>query len=111
MLPERMIAIQQDAVDLGACVVCGTRGWMIPNGEAELSEEDARITRREVLRLELALEAAKRIAGDRPVVVMLHYPPLSEEPAEIRIYRTDGSLWRTAVRIRPPARRGDPRGL
>ena len=78
MLPEGMSAIQHDAVDLGACVVCGTRGWMIPTGENALTEEDGRIYRRELLRLELALEAAKRTAGDRPILVMLHYPPLYE---------------------------------
>ena len=75
-LPEGMFALQQDALDLGDGVVCGTRGWMIPTEETPLKEADAKIYRRELQRLELALDAASRMAAGRPVIVMLHYPPL-----------------------------------
>lgn len=75
-LPGGMQAIQHDAVDIGAAVVCGTRGWTYPTAEAPLSPEDERIFNREMIRLELALEAAVKLARGRPVVVMLHYPPL-----------------------------------
>ncbi len=75
-LPPGMIALQHDAADLGDCVVCGTRGWSIPTAESPLSGEDDKIYRRELIRLELSLAAAERIAAGRPLVVMLHYPPL-----------------------------------
>ena len=75
MLPEGFFALQQDALDLGEAVVCGTRGWMIPTGDAPLEEHDLKIYRREVGRLEAALREAGKLAGQRPVVVMLHYPP------------------------------------
>ena len=75
-LPEGMMAIQHDTVDLGPCVVCGTRGWAYPTVETPLSREDERIFNREMIRLELALQSAVKQAEDRPIVVMLHYPPL-----------------------------------
>ena len=75
-LPEGMMAIQHDAVDLGEAVVTGTRGWVWPTEEAPLSQEDERIFNRELIRLELALQSAVKIAGERPILLMLHYPPL-----------------------------------
>ncbi len=76
VLPDGMIALQHDAVDLGQFVVCGTRGWSIPTEAAPLDAENQKIYLREAVRLELALESAQRIAEERPVVVMLHFPPL-----------------------------------
>lgn len=75
-LPEGMQAIQHNAVDLGCCVVCGTRGWAYPTQEAPLSQEEKRIFDRELLRLEMALQEAVKLAQGKPIVVMLHYPPL-----------------------------------
>ncbi len=75
-LPEGMMAIQHDVVDLGDVVVTGTRGWAYPTAEAPLSPEDERIFNREMIRLEIALTAARKAAEERPIVVMLHYPPL-----------------------------------
>ena len=75
-LPEGMYALQQDAADLGDAVVCGTRGWLIPGEEMRLEPQDEKIYQRELIRLELALDHAKSLAKGRPVVVMLHYPPL-----------------------------------
>ena len=42
-LPEGMRALHHSAVELGDCVVCGTRGWTLPTPDAPLSAEDARI--------------------------------------------------------------------
>lgn len=75
-LPQGMQAIQHDAVDVGDAVICGTRGWAYPTEEAPLAPEDERIFNREIIRLQLALEAAVKLAGERPIVVLLHYPPL-----------------------------------
>ncbi len=77
ILPPGMFVLQHDALDLGSCVVCGTRGWIIPAEGAPLTPENEKIYRREVARLRLALESAARIAAGRPVVAMLHYPPLT----------------------------------
>lgn len=75
-LPEGMTVLQHSAVDLGDCVVCGTRGWMIPTRETPLSSEDAKIYARELQRMDMALAAADKIRAGRPLVVMTHYPPL-----------------------------------
>lgn len=75
-LPEGMDALQHSAADLGACVVCGTRGWLFPTRDTPLSQEDEKIFRREVMRLEMALQAGTKLCGERPLVVMMHYPPL-----------------------------------
>lgn len=80
-LPERMHAIQNDALRFGppgaGVVVCGTRGWDTP-GHNPLEAQDDKILSREAERLRLSLAAATRLrqAGDR-LIVMLHYPPAS----------------------------------
>ena len=71
-----MTALQHNAVDLGSCVVCGTRGWVFDTASQPLDEQDRKICFRELQRLRLALEEAKKKAGNRPVIVMMHYPPL-----------------------------------
>nr|MBR4281281.1 metallophosphoesterase [Clostridia bacterium] len=76
VLPESMAALQHDVADLGDVVVTGTRGWTFPTEEAPLSAEDERVYARELIRLELALNAAQKTADGRPVLLMLHYPPL-----------------------------------
>ena len=79
VLPEGMSALQHDALDMGDFVVCGTRGWMFPTGDAPLAPEDERILNRELLRLDMAICAAEKLAqGQKPIVVMLHYPPLTD---------------------------------
>lgn len=75
-LPKGMQAIQHSAVDVGEAVVCGTRGWTLPTADTPLSAEDQKIYNREVMRMEMALQAAMKIRGDKPLVVMMHYPPL-----------------------------------
>lgn len=75
-LPEGVHALQHDALDVGDAVLCGTRGWVYPAGNEPLSQEDERIFNREMIRLEMALNSAVKLADGRPVVVMLHYPPL-----------------------------------
>ena len=76
-LPERMHAVQNDAFDAGGLVVCGTRGWTIPGQGA--SAQDEKIYKREELRLRMSLDAAKKLANGRPILAMMHYPPLLPE--------------------------------
>ena len=75
-LPPGMTALQQDAADLGDFLVCGTRGWLIPTEETPLPAQDEKIYLRELARLDLAIAAARRLDGEKPLIVMLHYPPL-----------------------------------
>ena len=75
-VPPSITVLQHSAADLKNFVVCGTRGWTIPTEDNPLSPPDEKIYRRELARLDLALGAARRIAPEKPLAVMLHYPPL-----------------------------------
>lgn len=63
--------------------VCGTRGWLQPGdaGWNDDPEHNARIHARELIRLRLSLQAARK-AGGEAVIAMLHYPPLSQTRPE-----------------------------
>ncbi|MBQ8160602.1 MAG: metallophosphoesterase [Clostridia bacterium] len=86
MMPPNMFALQYDALDMGTFVVCGTRGWVFPGSRPEIlggekvRADDEKIYRRELLRMQMSLDEArkKQLSGDKrkPLVVMTHYPPL-----------------------------------
>lgn len=59
--------------------VCGTRGWFY---DAE-SDEDKKILSREIGRLEVSIDEAKKLGGE--IVAFLHYPPVygTDECTEI----------------------------
>jgi predicted phosphohydrolase len=73
-LPAGVVALQNDAVDVGDVVVCGSRLWSCP-GALDWDEHDEKVYLREVERLKLSLQAARRLAGTRPIVAAIHYPP------------------------------------
>jgi predicted phosphohydrolase len=75
-LPRGVVALQNDAVDLGTFVVCGTRLWAAP-GALDFTAADQKVYEREVHRLGLTLEAGRKLAGGRPLVVAVHYPPFA----------------------------------
>lgn len=75
LLPDGMYAVQNDAMRLCDTVICGTRGWTLPG--AGSAAEDEKIYRRELLRMEMSLDRAVKLGGER-LVVMCHYPPLGE---------------------------------
>lgn len=66
--------LQNGCIMAGDIAVCGTRGWILPSAE-NFSEEDAKIYKREGIRLELSLQAAAKQAP-RAIITALHYPPL-----------------------------------
>ncbi|MEG1513865.1 MAG: metallophosphoesterase [Clostridia bacterium] len=74
-LPTGMYAIQNDALALDGALFAGTRGWLLPGGDATL--DDVRIYERELLRLEMSLVAARKLDAGAPLYCMTHYPPLT----------------------------------
>ena len=57
-------------------VVCGTRGWdTMEEHSEEISNE--KIFLRELNRLKISIESAKKAGGE--IVVMLHYPPFDSD--------------------------------
>ena len=77
MLPKNMFAMQNDSFLYRGCAVCGTRGWVVP-GSSLFESEDQKLYLRELGRLRLSLEDAKRKSS--PVsLVMMHFPPMNEK--------------------------------
>ena len=78
---DNMTFLQNDHVHAEGCYICGTRGWLTPDNE-DFKEDDGKIYRRELLRLESSLKSAadaREAAGnDDPILGMLHYPPVSD---------------------------------
>jgi predicted phosphohydrolase len=62
--------LHNNAFTWGDYAICGTRGWFYE--EEKGGEHDAKIMRREIMRLEASLKAA----GERTKLVFLHYPPI-----------------------------------
>lgn len=63
-------------------IVCGTRGWFLEEDQQQTvgKVDYAKIVNREVMRLRLSLEAAKKLRtgehADKEILVFLHFPPL-----------------------------------
>lgn len=76
-LPESMDWIDGDYTLAGDYVIAGTRGWILPQDRMWNEATDRKIHDRQVGRLQMALESARRDYPDRPLIAMLHYPPLT----------------------------------
>jgi len=83
-LPEKTYALQNDAIKINNTIFCGNRGWLIPEGKQN-NEENQKIYAREVIRLELSLQSAKKLQqNNEEIVFITHYPPFNNklEPSE-----------------------------
>ena len=77
ILPNNMFAVQNDCLRFDNVLVCGTRGWTVPETEFK-SNEDEKIFNRELIRLELSLQEMQKQRKDGDyVIVMVHYPPFN----------------------------------
>jgi len=77
-LYDGVFALQNDSIRFDGVVICGTRGWTVPEPSIDPSAEDIKLYNREIERLRLSLKsaAAKRQDGD-VLIVMMHYPPVN----------------------------------
>lgn len=62
--------LNNNCYEYGDWAICGTRGWFFEENKS--GEHDEKVFKRELIRLEASLQEA----GDRNIVVFLHYPPL-----------------------------------
>jgi predicted phosphohydrolase len=62
-------------------VITASRGWPYP-GSDEYTEHDEKIYARELGRMKLGLDAAKREAPDFRIIACLHYPPAAPNGRE-----------------------------
>lgn len=67
ILPENFFAIQNDAIKFGNTIFCGTRGWTF---------DDEKILNKEIIRLEMLLQKAKKMqTNGEKIIFMIHFPP------------------------------------
>lgn len=79
VLKQNMFAIQNDAIKIGDTIFCGTRGWTVPE-ITHKTPDDEKIYNREVIRLGLSLQDAKRLQqNNEKIIVMMHYPPFNSK--------------------------------
>ena len=70
MFEETPDSEQEGAIRIS---VCGSRGWGLP-GLEDYGKDDEKIVARELIRLKLSFESAKK-AGATAIVCALHFPP------------------------------------
>ncbi len=75
--------LYNNAYALDHCIVCGSRGWFVEESQQNtVGDVDyLRIVNREVIRLSMSLEEAKKLQAlpensDKPILVFLHFPPV-----------------------------------
>lgn len=77
---DDMNFIQNGYFTYGDYAICGSRGWLCPN-EVKFEENDMKIYKREVLRLEMSIQSAIK-NGYENLIVITHYPPTNDELEE-----------------------------
>lgn len=75
-LPAKCFALQNDAIDVGDWIICGSRCWAAP-GALDYKPADQKIYERELGRLEISLKAGQAIANGKPLLAAIHYPPFT----------------------------------
>ncbi len=73
--------IQNNAFVTGDYVVCGTRGWTVPE-RTDTDSHDNKIFERELIRLKLTLDSAVKVGDGRKIILLIHYPPFNSEFAD-----------------------------
>lgn len=75
VLPDNVRVIQNDHVQIGNLAICGSRGWWCP-GSDHFKEEDFKIYRRELIRMENSLKGIAPYVKE--IIVMIHFMPTNE---------------------------------
>lgn len=78
LLPPSVFALQNDAVEMGEYVFSGSRGWTLP-GTPGFSTDDEKIFNRELMRMEMSLQAAQKKNPSGKQIAMIHYPPFNDK--------------------------------
>lgn len=88
---EKTKFLQNKALLFGDALITATRGWVCP-GSAEFSEDDMRIYKREVGRLNLSINDALEIEKTGQKIAhkigVLHYPPTNDRYEESEFTKT-----------------------
>jgi predicted phosphohydrolase len=76
-LYDNISFIQNNFFNYEDYAICGTRGWTCPGGD-KYTAKDEKIYKRELIRLKLSLDSAKKM-GYNKYICMIHYPPTNEK--------------------------------
>lgn len=76
-LHESMYFLQNSSYMAGDIAICGSRGWICP-GDGDFQQQDEKIYKRELGRLRLSLEAAKK-GGAARMIGAMHFPPVNDK--------------------------------
>lgn len=96
--PQSIFAVQNDCLRFGRVIVCGTRGWTVPELGGSPSPEDSKIFARECERLKLTLSAAEKERKSEDIaIVMMHYPPFNARFAPSAFTQQIGAFHPDAV--------------
>ncbi len=79
LLFNNTLALQNNSFVSGDYVIAGTRGWLYPGNRQYNAEADEKLYKREAGRLELSLSHARKIAPDKTLIGMIHYPPSDQD--------------------------------
>ncbi|MFA6867416.1 MAG: metallophosphoesterase [Clostridia bacterium] len=80
---ESITFIQNNSIKFGDYIICGTRGWMVPENNQDQLPNDKKIFDREIIRLKLTLDSAKLMQqNNEKIIVMMHYPPFNSKFAD-----------------------------
>ena len=76
VLPPGIEVLQHTAIKVGDVIICGTRGWTLP--EVSNEEHDIKVYNTEKERAKMALECAAKLRNENEkIIMMFHYPPYS----------------------------------
>lgn len=70
---ESIHFVQNTAYEVEGYYICGSRGWIGP-GHDDFKPSDEKIYNRELMRIKMSLDDAKR-QGAEKIIGVLHYPP------------------------------------
>ena len=97
-LSNETYAIQNDSICLGDYIICGTRGWIMPGDPGFNEDKDRQIYDRELIRLGLTLESARKLMQrGRKIIVMMHFPPAYPKRCETGFTKLIGESGASAV--------------
>jgi hypothetical protein len=81
-MPPNVTLLQNESYQAEGLTVAAARGWYCP-GSADFDDDAAKIYRRELIRLEMALQDAVKkseaAGGEWERVVVMHFPPVNDK--------------------------------
>lgn len=79
-LYNNTFVIQNDAIKIGKFIIGGSRGWLLPDSSEFRADNDEKIYKRELIRMELSLKSMNALKEDGDeLIFMTHFPPYNNK--------------------------------